>query len=149
MLGVLCLGPGLSAAQAGKKKHHHHHGYNRGPRVSVGYYGPGYYTPYGYPRYYGPAPVYYAPQPVVISRPIVVSRPVVVEREVVYAAPVAGRGVESEVQRALAKRGYYGGSIDGAIGSQTRAAIRAYQVDKGLPVTGRIDGNLLRSLRLL
>jgi peptidoglycan hydrolase-like protein with peptidoglycan-binding domain len=53
-----------------------------------------------------------------------------------------------EVQRELAERGYYGGPIDGAIGPQSRAAIRAFQVDKGLPVTGRVDGRLLDSLGL-
>lgn len=51
-----------------------------------------------------------------------------------------------DVQRALARRGYYRGSIDGDIGPGTRAAIRSYQYTRGLEVTGRIDGTLLRSL---
>ena len=57
--------------------------------------------------------------------------------------------VEVDVQRELRRKGYYGGAVDGDIGPQTRASIRAYQVDRGLPVTGRIDTPLLRSLRLL
>jgi hypothetical protein len=51
-----------------------------------------------------------------------------------------------DVQRALKRRGYYRGTIDGDIGPGTRSAIRAYQADRRLPVTGRIDGSLLRSL---
>jgi len=100
-----------------------------GPRVGVGigFYGPG---PYAYdPYYYGGAP-YYGPAVVVRTG---------------YAV---GGSVEIDVQRALAHRGYYGGPVDGAIGPQTRAAIRTYQVDRGLPVSGRIDGPLLRSLHL-
>jgi hypothetical protein len=51
-----------------------------------------------------------------------------------------------DVQRALKRRGYYRGDVDGDIGPGTRSAIRAYQYDRGLPATGRIDGPLLRSL---
>lgn len=93
-----------------------------------------------HPVYVAPRPVYIAPRPVYVApRPIYVERPV-------YVAPSS---VEVSVQRALAKRGYYGGPIDGDIGPGSRAAIRAYQVDRALPVTGRIDGPLLKSLRLL
>ena len=53
-----------------------------------------------------------------------------------------------DVQRALRRDGYYRGSIDGDIGSGTRAAIRQYQYDHHLEVTGRIDRALLRSLDL-
>lgn len=53
-----------------------------------------------------------------------------------------------DVQRALRRSGYYYGDIDGDIGPESRAAIREYQRDRGLPVTGRIDGSLLRSLRI-
>ena len=51
-----------------------------------------------------------------------------------------------EVQSALRRRGYYRGAIDGDIGPASRSAIRAYQADRGLAVTGRIDSSLLRSL---
>jgi hypothetical protein len=101
-----------------------------GPRVcvGVGFYGPGpyCYAPYGY------GPYYYAPPVVVTSR----------------AAYAEEGSVEIDVQRALVHTGYYSGPVDGAVGPQTRAAIRAYQADRGLPVTGRIDGSLLRSLHL-
>ncbi len=52
------------------------------------------------------------------------------------------------VQRALARRGFYRGPIDGDVGPGTRAAIRAFQDNRGLTVTGRIDGSLVRSLGL-
>jgi Putative peptidoglycan binding domain len=53
-----------------------------------------------------------------------------------------------DVQRALARRGFYRGAIDGDVGPGTRAAIRSFQYNRGLTVTGRIDGSLLRSLGL-
>ena len=54
-----------------------------------------------------------------------------------------------DVQRAALRRdGYYRGGIDGDIGSGMRAAIRQYQYDHHLEVTGRIDRSLLRSLDL-
>lgn len=53
-----------------------------------------------------------------------------------------------DVQRALRRSGYYYGDIDGDIGPESRAAIREYQRDRGLPATGRIDSSLLRSLRI-
>lgn len=52
------------------------------------------------------------------------------------------------VQRALARRGYYQGSIDGAIGAQSRRAIARYQQDNGLRVTGDINSSLINSLGL-
>ena len=38
-------------------------------------------------------------------------------------------------------------AIDGVIGNGTRRAVRAFQRDVGLPVTGRIDSRLMRALR--
>jgi Putative peptidoglycan binding domain len=50
------------------------------------------------------------------------------------------------VQSELARRGYYHGAVDGVIGSGSRQAIRAFQADQGLPVTGLIDPKLLEAL---
>lgn len=55
---------------------------------------------------------------------------------------------DAAVQRALARRGYYQGSIDGAIGAQSRRAIARYQQDNGLRVTGDINSSLINSLGL-
>jgi hypothetical protein len=57
-------------------------------------------------------------------------------------------GMATAVQTGLANRGYYHGSIDGAIGSGTREAIRAFQKANNLPVTGLIDPPLLKALKL-
>ena len=54
----------------------------------------------------------------------------------------------SEVQRALARAGYYDGAIDGEMGADTRRALRRYQSDRGLPVTGTITRGVIESLRL-
>jgi peptidoglycan hydrolase-like protein with peptidoglycan-binding domain len=37
----------------------------------------------------------------------------------------------AELQRRLARAGYYHGSVDGVLGPQTRRAIRAYEQDHG------------------
>ncbi len=41
-----------------------------------------------------------------------------------------------QVQRRLAREGYYHGAIDGVIGSGTRRALRAYERAHGLPIDG-------------
>lgn len=46
-------------------------------------------------------------------------------------------------QLALARRGFSPGSMDGTLGSQTRAALRAFQEREGLPATGEPDTNTL------
>lgn len=53
-----------------------------------------------------------------------------------------------EAQVALARRLISPGSIDGVIGSQTRAAIGTWQRLDGLPVTERLDTNTLVRLTL-
>jgi peptidoglycan hydrolase-like protein with peptidoglycan-binding domain len=50
---------------------------------------------------------------------------------------------EAELQRRL----YYVGEVDGEVDDQTRAAIRAYERDAGLPVTGRPSAELAQHLR--
>ncbi len=52
-----------------------------------------------------------------------------------------------QVQQGLKARGYYRATVDGITGPKTRAAIRAFQKDAGLPVTGSIDQNLVNELR--
>lgn len=57
------------------------------------------------------------------------------------------RNERSELQKRLAARGYEVGPHDGAIGAQTRAAVRDYQVAAGLPPDGMASGEVLESLR--
>jgi hypothetical protein len=47
-----------------------------------------------------------------------------------------------EVQRRLARAGYYRGRIDGIMGPRTRRAVRAYERDHGMPAYGVIDRQL-------
>ena len=54
----------------------------------------------------------------------------------------------SEVQSALSREGYYSGAIDGRLNANTRAALRNYQRDHHLTVTGVIDRRILEGLRL-
>ena len=60
----------------------------------------------------------------------------------------AGDARVSDVQTALAREGYYDGAIDGDLGPATRHALRRYQRDHGLSVTGNIDRAVTQALRL-
>ncbi|KQT85907.1 peptidoglycan-binding protein [Aurantimonas sp. Leaf443] len=50
------------------------------------------------------------------------------------------------VQAILGKLGYQAGTPDGVIGARTTEAIRAFQKDAGLTVTGQVDEPLVRAL---
>jgi len=52
-----------------------------------------------------------------------------------------------EVQQLLAKRGYEPGTADGLMGPKTELALRKFQIDVGLPVTGFFDDETLRKLQ--
>lgn len=52
-------------------------------------------------------------------------------------------------QRALGRREYFTGKPDGTPGPALSAAIRAYQADRGMRETGRLDQATLDRLRLL
>ena len=54
----------------------------------------------------------------------------------------------SDVQSALSREGYYSGAVDGSMGPETQNALRRYQRDRGLPVTGRIDRATTNALGL-
>lgn len=103
-------------------RHHRH-------RSNI-YFGLG-YPWYGYP-YYGYYPYRYG----YYARP----------NEAVYQA--GDRSIVIEVQRRLARAGYYHGAIDGVAGSGTRSAIRSYERTHGLRVDGLIDQRLLATMGL-
>lgn len=71
-----------------------------------------------------------------------------------YSEPVYGYNnlepgqVIENVQVALRDQGYYPGTIDGLVGTQTRSALAAYQRDHGLVVTSAIDQPTLVTLGL-
>lgn len=52
----------------------------------------------------------------------------------------------AEIQRLLNERGYDAGPVDGAMGSRTREAIRAFQRDSGLPQSGEPSEDIVRRL---
>jgi hypothetical protein len=113
------------------KKHSQEHSYDHRPGVAVGYAAP-------YRSYYGRSST------VIIER----DHPVYYEKQRYDVRPsYSHRSVEIDVQRGLARRGYYRGRIDGDIGPGSRSSIRAFQSDHGLAPTGRIDRYLLESLR--
>lgn len=58
----------------------------------------------------------------------------------------ATRDEAAAIQRALTERGYDAGPADGIPGPRTRAAIRAYQEDAGLPADGQATSGLARRL---
>jgi Putative peptidoglycan binding domain len=106
----------------------HHRHYRSHIFFDVGF---GYPFGYGYP-YYGYYPYdYYGGS-----------------RETVYQATTADRSLVVEVQRRLARNGYYRGAIDGVIGQGTRSAIRSYERAHGLQVDGLIDPRLLATMGL-
>jgi len=52
----------------------------------------------------------------------------------------------AQLKGELQRRMYYVGDVDGNVDDQTRAAIRAYQHDAGLPVTGQPSAALMQQL---
>jgi peptidoglycan hydrolase-like protein with peptidoglycan-binding domain len=59
----------------------------------------------------------------------------------------AGDGGDIErVQKALKEKGHDPGPVDGVMGPQTSAALRAYQKAEGLNATGRLDDATLAKL---
>ena len=66
-----------------------------------------------------------------------------------FASPRGSkRIVLAEMQRQLAGRGYYRGRIDGRYGRRTALALRAFQLDGGIPPSGRPDAETLGALGL-
>ena len=90
-----------------------------------------------------PAPVAVeVAKPVAPVLPAPVSKPVppVAPPETVAAGARRTRDI-LEMQVVLSRQGISCGSLDGAIGSQTRAALRAFQRKVHLPETGALDTN--------
>ncbi|HEY8901522.1 MAG TPA: peptidoglycan-binding domain-containing protein [Chthoniobacterales bacterium] len=82
---------------------------------------------------------------VAFAAPVVVYRPAPVYY---YAAPVyvASQASLVRAQAQLSRLGYYRGEVDGSFGPLTSSALRRYQADYGLPITGRLDRATLDTL---
>lgn len=63
-------------------------------------------------------------------------------------AQVSSRSMMRSAQQQLKSSGYYTGRIDGIDGRMTRAAIRKFQTDNNLAVTGRLDTETIQKLGL-
>jgi lytic murein transglycosylase len=61
--------------------------------------------------------------------------------------PQLDKDQRQEVQRRLAGLGLYAGETDGKLGSKTREAVRAFQLQRGLVADGYADVAVLRELR--
>jgi peptidoglycan hydrolase-like protein with peptidoglycan-binding domain len=59
-----------------------------------------------------------------------------------------GRAEIKRAQEALEQAGHHPGPTDGLMGARTGAALRAYQKQHGLSVTGRLDGATRSKLKL-
>jgi lipoprotein-anchoring transpeptidase ErfK/SrfK len=92
------------------------------------------------------APSAAKPQPVASSPP---PKPAT-NAPLVSSAPGFPRAVQTifEAQLALDRIGISSGSLDGRIGSQTRAAIRAFQAQSKLPLSGELDAATKTNLSL-
>ncbi len=74
-------------------------------------------------------------------------------RKISEAANITGSIVDSspsikQVQRQLVLLGYKAGPIDGVMGKATRNAIRQFEKDRNMTVTGKISPDLLAALQL-
>jgi Putative peptidoglycan binding domain len=107
--------------------HHHHRGYFG---FSPYWYPSGGYYSYGYPNYSYDYYDYYYPE------------------NGYYSGQSESASIQVLVQDALARRGYYPGQVDGVIGPETRSAIREFQRDNGLPVTGQMNSHLIQALKI-
>jgi hypothetical protein len=122
------FGPGMSRNFRGDHdSHHHHHDHDFDNQFIFfgGFGGPFFYDPfyYGYYPYYYPYGYGYGFNP--YNQPV-------------YQGSVVGTGSSvREMQRRLARAGYYHGRIDGVMGPRTRYAIRAYQRSHNMRVTAR------------
>ncbi len=70
-------------------------------------------------------------------------------RSVQTVSELGVRGEEVRLlQESLAEKGYYFGRQDGVYSFSLRSAVRRFQEDAGLPISGRADNDTLRELRI-
>ena len=66
--------------------------------------------------------------------------------EVTWQAEAPEPGTVREVQRLLGSLGYDAGPADGILGGKTIDAVRQFERDRGLAVTGQVDARLVEAL---
>lgn len=88
-----------------------------------------------------------APKPGPVAKPKKGSRRPAASRAPA-TTPKRGDDMVRRAQEALNAAGYNIGVPDGAAGTRTTAAIRGFQADKGIPISGRLDDATLSALGL-
>lgn len=88
-----------------------------------------------------------APKPAEIQTTASISRETRAEAPAPGAAPRPRHEVISDIQRELARRGFYEGAVDGRHGPRTEAAVRAFETQVGLRPTGEPSEQILARLR--
>jgi lipoprotein-anchoring transpeptidase ErfK/SrfK len=82
-----------------------------------------------------------------VEKPVTPLKPLVIPPAAANDFPRPVRDV-LEAQIVLMRRGISAGSVDGAIGSQTRAALAAFQRAENLPATAALDADTKEKLQL-
>ena len=94
-----------------------------------------------------PAPAPSAPAPATAAAPAPPSVEAAKAVPEPAAAPAAAAMGGKELQELLTARGYKPGPVDGKPGPKTREALKQFQKDAGLPVTGVLDAETTQRLR--
>lgn len=68
------------------------------------------------------------------------------EQQEAHEVQMADQQVVMKAQKKLQKKGFYNGEIDGKEGPMTTEALKAYQTEKGIPVSGNLDARTLVEL---
>lgn len=66
---------------------------------------------------------------------------------IAWAAPIRADQTIANAQQVLKDQGFYYGEVTGEKNADTTAAVRRYQIRNGLPITGELNDETLRSLR--
>jgi peptidoglycan hydrolase-like protein with peptidoglycan-binding domain len=96
-----------------------------------------------------PAPLFAARPVAVREVPLNVRHPPSAPARVVPPAPAPARShaqITADIQRELARRGFYDGSIDGIWGARTDAGVRDFAQGAGIKVEAEPSEGLLRAL---
>jgi Putative peptidoglycan binding domain len=88
-----------------------------------------------------PTPAAVAPNPTTSSPTAPNPAPPATTREKMPAEEAMTEADRRRVQTVLARLGYYDGQVDGVFGPDTRAAIRRFQHEIGVPMSGRLTAD--------
>lgn len=130
------------------RSHSSHASHSSHRSSSGGSYGGGYYTP---SPIYEPTPPPSPPPAPPPARLYATPAPTTTERA--SPPPLSGRterftAIVRRVQLGLLAYGYYEGTIDGVVGPAMKTALRRFQTDFRLSVTGTVTPEVLDALRI-